>query len=155
MSQKRFQRAVSHYQASGSRLVCEKSRQGLQFWDSALRVYGSEQGAWAASCPASCGRLSLQLQLQLPELYTSMCAPDAVQTLLSVDELRRRGCDESAADLLLTLHCLPASLQTPVGEAAYMLARSVTLQTHLPLHTIALAIVCASHFATARRHSLC
>jgi hypothetical protein len=51
MLQKRIQEAVSHQQASGSkaaRLVCKKSHQGLQFCDSALRVYGSEQGAWAA-----------------------------------------------------------------------------------------------------------
>ena len=63
-----------------------------------------------------------------------MGAPDAVQTLLSVDELRWRGCEESAADLLLTLHCLPASLQGPVGEAAYMLARSVKPQTLAAAH---------------------
>ena len=67
---------------------------------------------------------------QLPYAHTACADPElaaATQLLLRVGELQQLGCHESAADLLLTLRRPPASLRPAVGEAAYMLARTLVL----------------------------
>lgn len=53
---------------------------------------------------------------------------------MAVDSLWRRGCEESAADLLLTVCCPPGGLQAAIGEAAYMLVRPQICLSAFPLN---------------------
>ena len=82
-----------------------------------------------------------------PQLYMSQYdVADAAastcitQLLMAVDSLWRRGCEESAADLLLTVRCPPGGLQAAIGEAAYMLVRPQFCLCAIPL-----TVACAGH----------
>jgi len=73
----------------------------------------------------------LMSQYDVADAAASICI---TQLLMAVDSLWRRGCEESAADLLLTVCCPPGGLQAAVGEAAYMLVRPQFCLSAFPLN---------------------